>query len=193
MPKTFDPNQMARCVAATLLAGVLLQGLAAQAPSPRTPPPAYSPLRQNEDWSRVRGGDTDDPFDRLKHLDLNDTGSVWLSFGGRTDARFEAWDGIGFGATTPGNSDTFTLSRLTLHSDLHLGEHVRVFVEPRTAQSTDRDLPGGRRALDMDTFDLFQGFVDLALPLGDADSVRLRVGRQSFLFGNQRLVSPCSG
>lgn len=191
MQSTSDPFLVARRDALAAVAGLLLPTVAAaQEPSPRTPPPAYTPLRQNEDWSKFRASDADDPTDRLKHLELDDRGSIWLSIGGRADARFEAWNGIGFGATNPGNSDTFTLSRLTLHTDLHLGEHVRVFVEPRTAQSTDRDLPGGRRTLDMDTFDLFQGFVDLSLSLGDTDSVRLRVGRQSFLFGNQRLVSP---
>lgn len=191
MLPTSSTFPVARLAATTTLVGLLLSDVVpTQEPSKPAPPPAYSPLRQNEDWSKFRASDADDPSDRLKHLDLNGSGSVWLSIGGRADTRFEAWDGIGFGATNPGNSDTFTLSRLTLHSDLHLGEHVRVFVEPRMAQSTDRDLPGGRRTLDMDTFDLFQGFVDLSLPLGDTDSVRLRVGRQSLLFGNQRLVSP---
>lgn len=155
----------------------------------KSPPPAYQPLRQNEDWSRYRAGDSDCPLDHLKHIELGGSGA-WLSFGGRADARFEAWDGFGFGATNPGNSDTFTLTRATLHADLHLGEHVRAFVEGRTAQSTDRELPGRRRPGDVDTLDVFQCFVDLATPLGADAAVRVRVGRQSFLFGNQRLVSP---
>ncbi|MBX3464004.1 MAG: alginate export family protein [Planctomycetes bacterium] len=154
------------------------------------PPPGYQALRQNEDWSRYRPRAADGPVDAIKHIELDADGDAWLSLGGRADARFEAWDGFGFGAADPGNSDTFTLTRLTLHADLHYGEHLRAFVEGRTAQSTDRDLPGGRRPVDVDTLGLFQAFVDVSVPLGEADSARLRIGRQSFLFGSQRLVSP---
>jgi hypothetical protein len=160
----------------------------------RLPPPAYQPLRQNEDWSRYRWEEVQEPLDRLKHLDLSADGSVWLSLGGRADLRFEAWDGFGFGARPahqpPHDADTFTLTRVLPYGDLHLGEHVRVFVEGRSAQSTDRELAGRRRQSDVDTLDLFQGFVDFTTPLGEDAYARLRVGRQSFLFGNQRLVSP---
>lgn len=178
---------------ATLVFGVAVAfaaQLSAQQTPPKPEPPAYTLLRQNEDWSKFRGTDSDCLFDRLKHIELSTGGEIWVSMGGRLDTRFEAWDGFGFGATNPGNSDTFLLSKLMLHTDLHLGDRVRVFVEGRSAQATERELPGRRRALDMDTIDLFQGFVDLSLPFGEGDSVRLRVGRQSFLFGNQRLVSP---
>ncbi len=129
-------------------------------------------------------------MDRLKNVALNESGSVWMSIGGRADSRFEAWDGFGFGATAPGNSDTFTLTRLMLHADMHFGESVRLFVEGRSAQSTDRDLPGGRRIADVDTCDFFQAFADLSLVDDGDTNVTLRLGRQSFVFGNQRLVAP---
>lgn len=196
--RTNDPAATAtssprRTAAAASLALALTTNLAAQGP---TPAPAYQPLRQNEDWSRFRAGPDADWSDRLKHVELGD--SVWWSLGGRADARFEAWNGFGFGGrpatgaqpADPRDSDTWTLSRLMLHSDLHLGEHVRVFVEGRTAQATDRDLPGGRRTTDMDTLDVFQAFVDLQTTLGDDASLRLRLGRQSFVLGAQRVVSP---
>jgi hypothetical protein len=129
-------------------------------------------------------------MDQLKNVALCESGEVWMSIGGRADSRFEAWDGFGFGATFPGNSDTFTLTRLMLHADVHFGDVARVFVEGRSAQSTDRDLPGGRRLSDVDTCDVFQAFADLSLTdVGDT-SLTLRVGRQSFVLGNQRLVAP---
>ncbi len=192
----FDPPPMCRpndrvpavrrlsgCVVAVFAAA----GVAVAQAEPAAPP-AFQPLRQNEDWSRFRGGDG--PLDAIKRMPLRDDEAVWLSLGGRFDTRVEGWDGFGFGATVPGNRDTFALSRMMLHADLHAGQHVRAFVEARTAQCTDRDLPGGRRAADMDTLDVFQAFVDVTAPLGGPASARLRVGRQSFLFGNQRLVSP---
>ncbi|QDV04646.1 hypothetical protein Poly30_01370 [Planctomycetes bacterium Poly30] len=149
--------------------------------------PAYSFLRQHEDWSRFFVADeTEDAFDRIKHMKLSEDGRIWLSLGGRLEARFESWKNFGFAKP---NDDAFTVSRALAHADLHLGEHVRVFVEGKTAQATDRDLPGGRRPLDLDTVDLQQAFVDVKFRVGEG-TLRLRPGRQMLLFGAQRLVSP---
>ncbi len=76
-----------------------------------------------------------------------------------------------------------------VYADLHLGDSVRVFTDVRTGQSTDRDLPGGRRVADMDTLDVQEFFVDFELDLGDS-TLRLRPGRQMLSFGAQRLISP---
>ncbi len=64
-----------------------------------------------------------------------------------------------------------------------------MFVEGKSAQATDRDLPGGRRTLDLDTLELQQAFIDVALPLAGG-TLTLRPGRQALLFGAQRLISP---
>lgn len=149
--------------------------------------PAYSFLRQHEDWSEFRAAsDSADPFDRIKHMSLSDDGSVWLSLGGRLEARLESWKNFGF---SDANDDTFVVSRALAHADLHVGEHVRLFVEGKTAQATDRDLPGGRRPLDLDSVDLQQAFLEVEVPIGTG-SLLLRPGRQMLLFGAQRLVSP---
>ncbi|MBM3974409.1 MAG: hypothetical protein FJ301_09955 [Planctomycetes bacterium] len=166
----------------------LAAGAAAQTPPPQATHPDWRVLRQDEDWSKPRAG-ASSPLDAIKHVRLTADGRAWVSFGGRIDDRFEAWDGFGFGARAPGDRDTFNLFRMHLHADMHFGEHVRVYVEPRTAQSSDRDLPGGRRVTDVDTFGLYQGFLELSAPNGGAP-VRLRLGRQSLLFGAQRVVSP---
>lgn len=166
----------------------LLGSLAAQTPPPQATHPDFKFLRQNEDWSKPPA-DRDDPLAAIKHVELSTDGTTWLSLGGRVDERFEAWDGFGFGARTPGDRDSFFLTRMHLHADLHVGEHVRVWIEPRSSQSTDRDLPGQRRVTDVDTFDLYQAFVDLSTPV-EGVPLRLRLGRQSFLFGAQRVISP---
>jgi len=150
--------------------------------------PAYRLLRQGEDWSGFRAADSPvDPFDPLKHVALSDDGDVWVSFGGRIEARIERWENFEFSAP---NDDTFVLSRALLHSDFHFGEHLRVFVEGKTAQATDRDLPGGRRFLDMDTLALQQGFADVVLPLSGDSSLVLRPGRQVLRYGSGRLIAP---
>lgn len=153
--------------------------------------PAYSPvLRQAEDWSGLAGRDTTatgDWFDRIKHVSLSRDDKVWASFGGQVRLRAESWSNFGFGS---GNDDTFLLTRIRVHGALHIGEHVRFFAEGKSTMSTDRDLPGGRRGLDVDELDLQQAFAELSLPLNQELTLRIRGGRQMLSFGKQRLVSP---
>ncbi|MBM3992412.1 MAG: hypothetical protein FJ298_15620 [Planctomycetes bacterium] len=181
----------AAALAVTLLAlGHVAFGQAQ--PMPSTPElPGYKLLRQDEDWSRFVATEGGDTFDPLKHIALGD--SRWLSVGGRIEAREEIWDGFGFGGTAPtgasrANSDNFAVSRMLAHADLTVGEHLRAYLELMTAQCTERDLQGGERITDVDTFEFQQAWFDLKTKLGD-DKLRLRSGRQSFGFGNQRLVS----
>ncbi len=154
--------------------------------------PGYKFLRQNEDWSGLKGASDaqkTDWWDAIKYVPLNEDGDIWASFGGHMRLRLEDWSGFAFGAPAVAD-DTFLLWRLMLHSDIHFGDNIRVYVEGKSALATDRELPGGRRAaLDSDSLALQQAFVDLKIPFGDG-SVTIRPGRQMFLFGKQRLVSP---
>lgn len=172
-------------------------GAQTQEPPPAPPPlkrPSYGLLRQNENWSVLAGQDSasadHDFFDPIKYVALSDDGSIWASFGGEVRFRYEDWNNFNFGAP-PGVShdDGFLLTRMRANADVHFGERVRAFLELKSAQATDRDLPGGRRTLDMDTFALQQGFVDVVFPVGDG-SLMVRPGRQMLAYGAQRLVSP---
>lgn len=166
----------------------------AAATPPAWAPPPYQVLRFNEDWSTLKARPADGPtdfFDPIKHIPLNHDGSIWASFGGQLRLRFESWDGFNFGAPGGGdNEDAFVMTRFLFHTDLHIGQHVRVFAEGKSAVTTDRDLLGGNRTLDNDHLDLQNGFVDVMFPLFDTTKVTLRSGRQELLFGKQRLVSP---
>ncbi len=161
--------------------------------------PAYQVLPYNENWSVLpKVKDEGDFVDPIKHVPLSEDGSIWASFGGQIRLRLEAWDGFNFGANAAGgapfagpNDDVFLLSRFLFHSDIHFGPNVRVFLEGKSALSTDRDLLGGRRTLEVDELDLQNGFVDVAIPFSDTgDKATIRAGRQELLFGKQRLVSP---
>jgi hypothetical protein len=153
--------------------------------------PKYSPvLRQNEDWSALAGQDksqTGNFFDPIKYIPLSKDGNYWMSFGGQVRFRFEGWRNFNFNKAF---DDTFLLTRIRLHTDIHTGEYLRFFAEIKSAFSTDRDLPGGRRSFDVDELDLQQGFADVMLPLGESGKLTFRAGRQFLLFGKQRLVSP---
>ena len=144
----------------------LVAGSAAIAePAPR---PKINPvIRHVEDWSVLADAPADmktDLFDPIKYIPLVDDGSIWASFGGQVRYRFESFNNFGFGAS---NDDEYSLLRVRMHGDLHIGEHVRVFAEGKSALANNRDLPGGRRGLDVDSIDLQNLFVDLELPIGD--------------------------
>lgn len=152
--------------------------------------PAFKPLRFEEDWSDFDPDQGSDFWDPIKRMKLNADGSSWLSMGGELRLRAEHWESFGFSPASTAD-DTFILARAQLHTDWHFGDHIRVFIEGESAIASDRDLPGGRRGLDVDELDLQNAFVDVMFPLGDSDSkLTLRVGRQGLLFGKQRLVSP---
>ncbi len=194
-PSSAQTQSFTRWVAASLAAFVPLSTFAQESPDPELfARPAFQLLRQNEDWSGLAGRDrtaTGDFFDPAKFIPLSDDESIWASFGMRWRSRVEAWDNFNFGG--PGDrSDIFWLNRFEFHGDLHAGENLRLFVEGKSALSTDRSLPGGTStpALFVDELDLQQAFVDVTLPLGDIGEVTFRPGRQEFLFGKQRLVSP---
>jgi len=153
--------------------------------------PNYSPvLRQNEDWSVLAGYDTsktDSFFDPIKYIPLFENGDFWLGFGGQIRLRAEGWDNFNFDSQF---DDGFLLTRLRLHTDIHTGKYLRFFAEMKSSFSTDRDLPGGRRTLDVDELDLQQAFADIMIPAGESGKLTIRPGHQMLLLGKQRLVSP---
>ena len=154
--------------------------------------PRYADLRYEENWSVLRGeAQSSDFFDPVKYIPLDESGAFWLSFGAQLRERVELWNDFNFGAPPgEGHDDTFLLTRILFHADVHLTEYVRVFAQGKSAFVTDRELPGGARKSDVDQLDLQNGFLDLSLPeLGGAKLV-LRGGRQEMSFGAQRLVSP---
>lgn len=147
--------------------------------------PSFNNLRYDEDWSRLQELSTRQGYDSLKFIPFSKSGDLFLSIGGQLRLRSESWWNFGFGDS----SDSYGLSRLRLHADLHLGPRFRVFVEGKSSLSTSRDLPGGLRGLDVDTIDFQNAFLDLNLALEPA-TVIFRPGRQELQFGAQRLVSP---
>lgn len=101
--------------------------------------------------------------------------------------RAEGWSDFGF---VDEQDDSFVLGRLLVATDVRVGRYFRAFIRARSAVSTDRDLPGGRRRIDADDLDLQDAFLDIIFPLADQATLTLRGGRQGLLFGKQRLVSP---
>jgi hypothetical protein len=98
------------------------------APQPGVRPP-LSPFPRYEDWSFLRDPSLRvDPYDRLKFIPLNESGTNYLTFGleSRTEFQYLGNNNWGAGPENPG----VVLVRLMPDIDLRLGDHARVFVTP---------------------------------------------------------------
>lgn len=84
-------------------------------------------------------------------------------------------------------SDDFGLLRFLLNGDYRPTDTTRVFAQVKLADSTNRDLPGGHRPIDVDTFALQQAWFEVRPGGGQ---VAVRAGRISLAYGKERLVSP---
>src|SRR5688572_348895 len=93
-------------LAAAVLGALSLSGSAfaqATAPAPVNKPatggapPAYTPLRWNEDYSYLKDpARRTDPFDPIKYIPLSGDGDIWLSLGGQYRYRYELFSGVNF-------------------------------------------------------------------------------------------------
>ncbi len=154
--------------------------------------PTYKNLRFDEDWaSRTAVG-----FQKIgstpyasKQVLLSERPFITASFGLQERLRLELWNNFQY-ARPANNDDTLLLHRLRLHTDLHLGDSTRVFLELKNALAFDRELPGGRRTADVDSLAFQNAFVEFKLPFLTTLDPSIRAGRQEILFGKQRLLSP---
>ncbi len=166
---------------------------AAQTPTaePTYKTPKFAFLRYNEDWSELKDVDVKlrKPSERKKHVKLSKDGRNWVSLGGHLRARIEAYDDFAFGAPADAN-DSFILYRGLFHADWHFGENVRIFSELKHADVTSRSLPGGARPVDEDQTEIQQLFIDYKFDVSENSTFAIRVGRQGYGFGKNRLVSP---
>jgi hypothetical protein len=151
------------------------------------PPPAYAALRFNEDYSYLSDpARRTDPFDALKYLQLRaDDPSWYLSVGGELRERVEVISRPDFGFG--GSHDGYLLQRIALHTDFHLGERVRVFVQGISGLMWGEERPAPPPQ--DDPFDLQYAFVDLVPWLSGEERLTLRLGRFGMSLGAGRLVA----
>ncbi len=157
-------------------AGVATPG--GQPGTPRLP----QAIRWTEDWSQPFGPNAS-PLEKIKHIPLG-SDPVYLTLGGEMRAYYTAWDHQNAGLRANDGNDPLQL-RLRLLADLHLGSHVRAFVEVGDNREFGANLvtPPNRGSLDIE-----QAFVDLSLPLGDG-KITVRPGRFEMPLGNGKLVT----
>ncbi|MEA3211453.1 MAG: hypothetical protein QOE70_4510 [Chthoniobacter sp.] len=171
---------------AALLTMPLALATAAELEQPQSPP-AYLPLRFNEDYSYLRDPTLrTDPFDAVKYLQLRAGDPTWfLSLGGEVRERTEVISRPDFGFS--GRHNSYLLQRLTLEADLHLGERVRIFVEGISGLVWGEELPPPPPQ--DDPADLQFAFIDFVPWLSGEERFTMRVGRFGMSFGSGRLVA----
>ncbi|MCJ2183488.1 alginate export family protein [Novosphingobium sp. 1949] len=157
-------------------------------PGGRTATPGLPQLlRWTEDWSQVPAQDA--PFlDKIKHIPIaND--DVYLTLGGEARVYYTDWKHAKLGLTSNDSNDPVQ-TRLRVLADLHLGENLRAYVELGDNREHGERYTTGPNE---DKLDVYQAFVDLSLPLGDAGKITVRPGRFEMPLGNGKLVGVREG
>jgi len=176
---------------AVLLAPVALRAQIQTSPNSGTVEPvmpAYNTFRYEEDWAFMKDHqNSGDRLDHLKYLRVSD--NSYLSLGGETRSRYEAYTKTNFGEG-PQDGGGYFLQRYLLHADLHVGSSFRTFVQLQSGIVNGRN--GGPRPTDKDTLDLHQAFFDLRRG-SEQRNLTLRLGRQEIAFGTGRVFGVSEG
>ena len=177
-----------KSIARTILLGALVLPMAkAQGGDPSSnSPPAYTTLRYDEDYRYLQDPAAHkDLFDPIKYIPLGGTPDWYLTLGGQVRDRYEYFENFQFGKG-PQDKNGYNLVRVLGNADVHLGPNVRVFAEGISATEQGRN--GGPRSSDLNQIDLFQGFLEVKIPVASDANLTLRAGRQAMEFGDQRLI-----
>jgi hypothetical protein len=152
------------------------------------PPPSYHVLRFEEDYSSLTNSlSRTDWFDPIKYIPLRTEHPSWyLTLGGELRERFEGNHDAGFGIGGVG-SDSYLLQRITLLTDFHFGERVRLFAEGISGLIEGESLPPP--PVQDDPLDLAYAFIDVVPWLRYDQSLTLRAGRFGMNLGSGRLVA----
>ncbi len=176
------------CLCAALFLGgaFLLPGRPAVAETGNSPP-SYNASRYLEDYRYLKDpARRTDYWDRLKYIPLDDSGTVYLSFGGETRQHYESIRNENWGATVEDNNGWY-LQRYLLHADLNVGNRLRLFSQIQSGIETGRS--GGPRGVDEDRLDINQLFLDFSPLSSNNKNLTIRVGRQEIIFGSRRFFN----
>ena len=147
--------------------------------------------RWEEDWSVLANPNVPrEPLDSLKYIPLsaNDP-KTYISFGADLRNRYEYNNAINFGAGPDIDAQSYLISRMEAHADLHIANQLQLF-----AQLQNDEAPGKTIILpvDKDRLDLEQAFLLVTEPVASG-TMRFRAGRQQMAFDLQRFISDRDG
>jgi len=118
-------------------------------------------------------------------------GVAW-DVGGSLRLRYEWKQGFALGKPGAVDPQGYLLSQLRVHLNIHQGERWGLYVEGQDARVNStflRNSVNDTQSANIfaDRFDLHQGYVDVGW--GDDFGAKMRVGRQKFNMGTQRMVA----
>ncbi|MFY0310459.1 alginate export family protein [Leisingera sp. D0M16] len=148
-------------------------------------------LRFEDDYGCFDGPNRPTGFPgALKSFEFGTERNVHLSIGGEVRQRYEYTRNPGFGAAPQDDAGVW-LQRYTLHGDLTIGPHVRLFGQLSSALEAGR--ADGPSPVDENTLAIPNAFADIKFPLGSGAGLTLRAGRQEMRFGSGRLIDAREG
>ena len=151
-------------------------------------PRTYNLLRENDDWRFLADPSLRSDFwDPIKYIPLG-CEACYVSLGGEIREAFEQVGNDNWGKQRYMNA--FLLQRYMLHSDWHLGENFRVFIQLKSGLEDFR--AGGPRPIDEKRLDFEAAFLEVGNTHKKNWAV-LRIGRQELNYGSGRLVSVREG
>lgn len=174
--------------------GVALRASPAMADDVATPAigrPSISIDRWREDWSALA-----DPalrteaFDGLKYIPFSDENQGrYLSMGLTLREIYELSDAPALGSSVSNPSDTYWLHRAQFHVDARFGERWQLFTQVEDVRALDKKFVSGT---DENSLDLRLAFLGYSRSLAGGD-LKVRVGRQDFVFDIERFMSSREG
>lgn len=154
----------------------------------QAPVRTYNLLRENDDWSFLADPSRRSDFwDPIKYIPLR-CEACYVSLGGEIREVFEQVANDNWGKQPYTNA--FLLERYMLHSDWHLGQNFRIFVQLKSGLEDFRT--GGPRPIDEKRLDFEAAFFEVGNTHKKTWMV-LRVGRQELNYGSGRPVSVREG
>jgi Alginate export len=152
------------------------------------PARTYNLLRENDGWSFLADPSLRSDFwDSIKYIRLGSE-ACYVSLGGEIREAFEQVGDDNWGRQRYMNA--FLLQRYMLHSDWHLGENFRVFVQLKSGLEDFR--AGGPRPIDEKRVDFEATFLEVG-NTHEKNWAVLRIGRRELNYGSGRLVSVREG
>ena len=196
----FGVSILARCLLIVALRLFVSSAVNAQTPdpSPVDAPqpevrPALGPFPRFQDWSFLRDPSLRiDPFDTLKFIPLNESGTNYLTVSVENRTEVQYIDNNAWGAGRQ-DSTGYVFERLMPSADLHLGDHVRIFVT-LAFDDVGGKKAGPRPVIDKDIADAHEGFVEFGGNLHDPHpGWDVIIGRQEIVLGTGRLLDDNEG
>jgi len=152
--------------------------------------PAFKLVRYDDDYSFLKKDTSkNDWYKKTKFQPLSKNRDAYVSFGGDVRYQYFYFKNEGWG-TQPKDNDGYIFSRYLIHADFHAGKYFRTYVQLQSSLANGKI---NSSPVDENQLDLHQAFFDVVLPVAEKKNLTIRIGRQEFLYGTQRIISVREG